>query len=283
MPSLVDLNPYVQVSAITGAISDKEIASYGAVIVTSDLPKEELVGIDRVCRTQKPTISFVMAQTHGVTGLIFTDFGANHVVTDRNGEPRRSLVVHSIDHVSGRVKCVKDHKMHDGDLVSFEETTGPNGVPHLLTKVKQIKVKQIYTKVKRINPRTHKEETRTMQVFDTFQIDLDSLNEQLAALNLPKVAEYKDIGEATSGGIVNEVKPHYVFDYRALEESLHNPLVSEQDKMNNAVGHADQSRYLPPDFVAPEQQPFARMGSRLPLCLLGLAKVRPRKGSASSP
>jgi len=128
------------------------------------------------------------------------------------------VVIEHIDHVTGRVKTVKAHGFEDGQFISFSELNGACDVPlsmllnsvlhrvltqfsfgahsmscHLaenkvLEIVPKVAIKRIYKTTKSINPKTQKEQTRSVQIFDCFQIDLDSLNEQLKVLGQAPLA-----------------------------------------------------------------------------------------------
>ena len=49
---LAELNPYCNVNAISGALKDDIIQSFGAVVVTQTLPLKELIRINNLCRTR---------------------------------------------------------------------------------------------------------------------------------------------------------------------------------------------------------------------------------------
>lgn len=49
---LAELNPYCNVNAISGALKDDIIQSFGAVVVTQTLPQKELIRINNLCRTR---------------------------------------------------------------------------------------------------------------------------------------------------------------------------------------------------------------------------------------
>lgn len=188
-----------------------------------------------------------MAQTHGVTGTFFTDFGDDHHVTDSNGDPKISVVIDNIDYVTGRVKTVKPHQFDDGQYVEFAEVQGvDSGLEHPLNAVERVQVKRIYVKYTR-EGKDGKQVKGERQLFDTFQLDLDSLNEELEKAGKPKLGDFKDMGEWLNGGIVTEVKPVRVMKFRSLEESLTNPCIDDNDVMFG-VFHPDQERWMPEMF-----------------------------------
>lgn len=259
VPRLAELNPYVQVSAYAGALDESFLSTFGAVIVTRDFSKTELIRLNDICHNHK--IAFILAQTHGVTGVFFTDFGPEHLVTDRDGEPKRTVVIEKIDHISGRVKTVKDHGFDDGDYVQFSEILGLDEAAllehakddvkpqfkYLLNKVSQVRVKRVYQTSSYTHPKTGKKGTRTTQIFNQFQLDLESLNEELKNASLSTLSSLADLGEYGNGGIVTEVKAKRLLKFRPLRTSLINPCVDEED-VKMGVFHPDQERWLPESF-----------------------------------
>ena len=70
-----------------------------------------------------------MAETFGVFGYAFCDFGDDFVCVDTNGEEVSSAMVASIDNSQGSetlVTCLDEgrHGLEDGDYVSFAEVGG---------------------------------------------------------------------------------------------------------------------------------------------------------------
>ena len=110
--SLQELNPYVEVSAYTGDLTDAYVASFGAVVVTIALPLKELYRINETCRASK--IPFVLAVTHGATCSFFADFGSELHVTDLDGEPTRELIIQSFS-----VDQIQVHVLHLAFIVNF--------------------------------------------------------------------------------------------------------------------------------------------------------------------
>ena len=55
------------------------------------LPKEQLFALDQYARSNN--MVFVLAVNNGVTASIFSDFGDEHVITDRDGEPTQPLAL----------------------------------------------------------------------------------------------------------------------------------------------------------------------------------------------
>lgn len=265
---LADLNPYVQVRAHGGELTPEFVRSFGVVVVTADLPRQELVRLNEVCRTNRPrATAFILAQTHGVTGTFFTDFGDEHTVTDADGEPVDTLVVDHFDPVTGRVKCVKPHGLEDGATVRFAEFEGTEA----LNAPDKVRIRRIYNKIQSTNAATGKVTTRTVQLFDTFTVDLDSLNEGLRAKGRPELGSLRDLGEWVNGGLVTEVKPSFRMPFRPLAESLRNPCIGDQAALG--VPHPDQERWMPEAYGG------KGTGSQLHFAYLALLEFRARRGA----
>lgn len=39
---------------------------------------------------------FIVSATSGLLGFVFTDFGLNHIITDKNGEPKKTVLISNI-------------------------------------------------------------------------------------------------------------------------------------------------------------------------------------------
>ena len=125
------------------------------MVVTTLLPKAELIRINETCRAHK--IAFLLAANHGVTCTIFSDFGPAHEISDATGEPTRTLAVANLEVLETKPKLLEisglkegdkvvivtvaqaEHGLDDGDVVTLEDMRGDlekfNG--------KQLKVKRV--------------------------------------------------------------------------------------------------------------------------------------------
>jgi ubiquitin-activating enzyme E1 len=220
--ALAELNPYCTVDAHTGAMSDDFIQSFGAVVVTVMLPKNDLIRINELCRCRQDAngdplpSAFILAVTQGVTAHMFTDFGPGHVVTDADGEPSRAFVVQVCEGNKVTI-AAKRHGFDDGDEILFEdieaETPATEEEVSLceLNGLAGVRVKRIYYKYhyKRSDGKIEK---RTRQRFNQFTID---------------VSQTKFAGRTftawKNGGLVNEVKAKRVLNFRSLADTLPAP------------------------------------------------------------
>lgn len=81
-----------------------------------------------------------MTACSGLFGFVFTDFGENHLIFDKNGEPKKHVL---ISHISNSgVITTEENKRHDleeGELVKIEEVIGFNNINGKVYEVKEIK------------------------------------------------------------------------------------------------------------------------------------------------
>jgi len=121
---LSELNTYVPVSVETGAVSSELVAKHSVVVLcgASDGLSRS---VSQWCRAHGAAL--VLANTAGLAGQIFTDFGPSFEVVDTDGEPPISCMVMSVSkEEQSVVTCLDDvrHGLQDGDFVSFQEVQG---------------------------------------------------------------------------------------------------------------------------------------------------------------
>ncbi|XP_063997307.1 ubiquitin-like modifier-activating enzyme 1, partial [Pogoniulus pusillus] len=95
------------------------------VVVLTNSPLEEQLWVGDFCHSNG--IKLVVADTRGLFGQLFCDFGEDLVVTDANGEQPLSAMVSMITKgCPGEVTCLDDarHGFESGDFVSFSEVQG---------------------------------------------------------------------------------------------------------------------------------------------------------------
>ncbi|XP_041802065.1 ubiquitin-like modifier-activating enzyme 1 [Chelmon rostratus] len=124
LQQLSDLNPRVQVSAHPGPLHDDLLLQFQVVVLTnSSLDDQKRFG--ELCHSQG--IKFIVADTKGLCGQLFCDFGEEFEVLDRNGEKPASAMIQRISKENpGLVLCTDDrsHGFSDGFKVSFSEVRG---------------------------------------------------------------------------------------------------------------------------------------------------------------
>ncbi|NXR47982.1 UBA1 enzyme, partial [Hippolais icterina] len=125
--ALAELNPSVVVEAYTRELSEAFLASFQVVVLTES-PLEEQLRIGDFCHAQG--ICFIVADTKGLAGQLFCDFGEHFVVEDpAEGDPVSAVVQHISQGNPGVVTCMgtensHGHRFCDGDLVTFSGVQG---------------------------------------------------------------------------------------------------------------------------------------------------------------
>ncbi|XP_054930262.1 ubiquitin-like modifier-activating enzyme 1 [Dermacentor andersoni] len=194
-PWLTRLNQYVCVNTYTKPLSPDFVQKFSVVVLTeTPLEQQQLVSDF----THGNNISLIVADTRGLAGQIFCDFGENFRVLDTNGEQPLSILIDSITKgEEGVVTCLDRmrHGFEDGDYVTFSEVKGMteiNNCPPM--------------KIKVLGP-------YTFSIGDTTQF-----------------------GEYTLGGVATQVKMPKDIKFKSLRESMAEPdfVISDFAKVNRA-------------------------------------------------
>ncbi|KAJ3412956.1 hypothetical protein HDV05_008671 [Chytridiales sp. JEL 0842] len=181
---LAELNNYVPVSVLEGALNEEALARFQVVVVT-DTPLEQQLKINDF--THKHGIKFIAADSRGLFGYNFNDFGEAFVVHDQTGEEPVSGMVAAISKMqeaNGVVACLEDHRhgLEDGDYVTFTEIKGMTE----LNSAEPVKV----------------------SVTGPFTF---------------KIGDTTKYGDYVTGGIFTQVKQPKTFKFASLRESLKKP------------------------------------------------------------
>uniref|UniRef100_A0A8C0Z0I2 Ubiquitin-like modifier-activating enzyme 1 n=1 Tax=Canis lupus familiaris TaxID=9615 RepID=A0A8C0Z0I2_CANLF len=123
-PRLAELNSYVPVSAYTGPLVEDFLSGFQVVVLTNT-PLEDQLRVGEFCHSRG--IKLVVADTRGLFGQLFCDFGEEMILTDSNGEQPLSAMVSMVTKDSpGVVTCLDEarHGFESGDYVSFSEVQG---------------------------------------------------------------------------------------------------------------------------------------------------------------
>uniref|UniRef100_A0AAZ3QDB8 E1 ubiquitin-activating enzyme n=1 Tax=Oncorhynchus tshawytscha TaxID=74940 RepID=A0AAZ3QDB8_ONCTS len=121
---LAELNSYVPVVAYTGVLIDDYLTQFQVVVLTNS-PLEEQQRVGDFCHSNG--IKLVIADTRGLFGQLFCDFGEEMLVIDTNGEQPLSAMISMITKdASGVVTCLDEarHGFESGDFVTFTEVQG---------------------------------------------------------------------------------------------------------------------------------------------------------------
>lgn len=205
LPGLVELNLDMKVESHSGEITTDFLSQFAAVVITNHPALSKLIEWDNFCREKG--ILFILAQSAGAFTNMFSDFGAEHLVTDQDGE---NVVTHNI-----QTAVVKDdklilevtadqHGMSDGDIVAI---SGCKGMEVL--NGKNATIARVY------NKRTG-DDGKDRNVLDLKRVSiakLDDVDFDVASIK----------SEYTSGGIFTEVKPSRKMNFIPLEKSMLNP------------------------------------------------------------
>lgn len=143
-PRVAELNAYTPVSVYhsQGLTADLEQLRRYQVIVLTGIPIDDQVTISQFCH--RHGILLIIADVFGLFGFVFTDFGERFVVNDPTGENPLSGIVADISS-DGLVSALDEtrHGLEDGDLVTFTEVQGMEGLND--SNPRKITVKGPYT------------------------------------------------------------------------------------------------------------------------------------------
>lgn len=197
-PRLAELNAYtpVTVHSAPSLTSDLDsLKAYQAIVLTGFVPLDEQLTINAFCR--KNGIYFIVADTFGLFGYLFNDFGEKFAVTDPTGEDPVSGIVAGIDE-DGIVSALDEtrHGLEDGDYVTFTEIQGMEALNN--AEPRKVEVKGPYT----------------------FSI-----------------GDVSGLGEYKRGGLYQQVKMPAIVDFETLEQQLKKPefLVSDFAKFERPI------------------------------------------------
>ncbi|XP_066554225.1 ubiquitin-like modifier-activating enzyme 1 [Amia ocellicauda] len=185
---LSELNNYVTVSSHTGPLTQDLLAQNQVVVLTNSSLEEQL-RIGSFCHSNG--IKFIVADTKGLCGQLFCDFGEQFEVIDTNGElPVSAMILHISQGNPGIVTCMDEHnhRFQDGDLVTFSEVCG-------MTELNGCEPMQ----VKMLGP-------YTFSICDT-----------------------SGFSSYERGGVVTEVKKSKTVTFKPLKEALVHPDIVQSD------------------------------------------------------
>ncbi|XP_069500261.1 ubiquitin-like modifier-activating enzyme 7 [Ambystoma mexicanum] len=185
--SLAELNSYVSVTAYTGELTNHYLSRFQVVVLTNTTLKEQL-RIGDFCHEH--CIKFIVADTKGVFGQLFCDFGVDFVVYDPNGAALRTSMIDGITKENpGVVTCLERHSFQKGDFVTLSEIQG----------------------MKELNGCKPIEITRVLGRYSFEIVDTSSFSEY------------------TKGGLVTEVKMPSPVSFEPLSTSLNRPEIQTSD------------------------------------------------------
>jgi ubiquitin-activating enzyme E1 len=118
---LSELNSYVPISIIDDL--SYQTLNHFKCIVSSNISLEQQIEINKF--THENGIGYIHADTRGLFGQLFVDFGENFSVIDSNGEELLTGIISDIEK-DGTVTMLDDnrHGLEDGSYVKFSEVEG---------------------------------------------------------------------------------------------------------------------------------------------------------------
>lgn len=186
LPRLAELNAYVPVRNLGGnagqEISVDLIQPFQAVVLCGASYEKQVEINDW---THQNGVHFISAETRGLFGSVFNDFGPKFTCVDPTGEQALTGMIVSVEKdKEGLVTCLDEsrHGLEDGDFVTFTEVQG-------------------MTELNGCNPRKV-----TVKGPYTFTI-----------------GDTTDLGEYVRGGIFTQVKMPKILQFKSLRESLAAP------------------------------------------------------------
>ncbi|GFE55043.1 ubiquitin-activating enzyme E1 family protein [Babesia ovis] len=125
---LQDLNGNVNITVHHGPVTEELVISYD-VVVCCDQTYDVLVNVSRVCRTNhmKKRVGFICADTFGMVGAVFVDFGPGFVCVDPSGKEINTAIISGISNEEKGVVYIHTEgnmPFQSGDIVTFSEVEG---------------------------------------------------------------------------------------------------------------------------------------------------------------
>ncbi|CAF3992829.1 unnamed protein product [Rotaria sordida] len=194
---LCELNSYVNVTFSSTIIDETFLQKNKInVFILTDGNLDDQIKIGDYCHQHR--IKFINANTKGLFGQIFCDFGLNFEVFDTNGENPLTQIVTEITHDEVGVvfmSTVTRHGFEDGSYVTFH---GVKGMTEVNDREFKISVTSPFTFI---------------------------------------IGDTRSFGSYEGGGTVIEVKKSEIVHFKSFSESLKNPemLVCDFSKMSMPV------------------------------------------------
>jgi ubiquitin-activating enzyme E1 len=182
---LAELNAYVPVRLLPGKPGERisiDLVKGFQVVVLCGVSYSNQLEINDW--THANDIPFITADTRGLFGSVFTDFGSKFTCVDPTGEQALTGMIVSVDKDEGLVTCLDEtrHGLEDGDFVTFTEVQGMEELNGC--KPRKVTVKGPYT----------------FAIGDT-----------------------SGLGDYVRGGIFTQVKMPKIIEFKSLRESLSAP------------------------------------------------------------
>lgn len=186
LENLQDLNRNVDINAYSGLITEVVVTQHD-VVVCCDQKFELLINVSRICRNnhKNKRIGFLVADTFGMVGSIFVDFGPEFTCFDPSGREINTAIVSGISNDEKGVVYIHTEAnmpFQSGDYVTFSEVEGM-------------------------------EELNSMEPVEVTVKDKHSFT----------ICDTRDFKPYVSGGVVKEVRKPKQINFLSFEECIENP------------------------------------------------------------
>ncbi|TIC19990.1 ubiquitin-activating enzyme E1 [Wallemia mellicola] len=192
LPKLAELNQYVPVKLLESPKTpgnpeswSRDLVKPFKVVVLTEASLNKQLEVNDYCHENG--IGFIAADTRGLFGSVFNDFGSEFKCIDPTGEPAITGMIAEIEKdKEGLVTCLDDtrHGLEDGDYVTFSEIKGMEELNGC--EPRKVSVKGPYT----------------FTIGDT-----------------------SSFSQYTSGGVFTQVKQPKIIPFKSLRESQKQPEV----------------------------------------------------------
>ncbi|KAJ7667732.1 ubiquitin activating enzyme [Mycena polygramma] len=182
VPRLAELNAYVPVRNLGGApgqeITVELIQGFQAVVLCNTSYRKQL---EINAWTHENGVYFIAAETRGLFGSVFNDFGPKFTCVDPTGEqPLTGMIVSVEQATDGLVTCLDEtrHGLEDGDFVTFTEVQGMTELNGC--EPRKVSVKGPYT----------------FTIGDTTNFQTYKAGGIFTQVKMPKIIEFKSLSES---------------------------------------------------------------------------------------
>lgn len=111
---------------VTNEFNNDMINQFNVICITENFWNcDKLKEINNLCRQHK--VGFILSENMGLASYAFLDYGAEFIVTDKDGEACKQFIISSIEQGENPTVHVHEDKRHsyqDGDFVKFSEVEG---------------------------------------------------------------------------------------------------------------------------------------------------------------
>ncbi len=114
---LASLNPYVNVNVNTDFMSENLIKRHQIVVMCDQLPQTQ-INFNNIARQYRT--KFIIANTIGLIGSVFCDFGNEFVVNDPDGETLSTGIILKVENETFITDDNETHKLCVGDKANIK-------------------------------------------------------------------------------------------------------------------------------------------------------------------